>query len=141
MSPAVVNDGAIVIDDAYNANPASMISSIEAAREIARADGRGLVLVLGEMYELGKDAEALHDKVGRAAALARPRDIVSVKGLASKYHEAAKRYAVDGALVADADAAIAEVKARIRAGDVVLVKGSNGVGLAKVAAALRGEGA
>lgn len=138
MSPAIGPDGVIVIDDAYNANPASMVASIEAAREVARAEGRSLVLVLGEMYELGKESDALHDKVGRVAALARPREVIAVKGAAARYHEAAKRYAVGGAFVADADAAIVEARQRVAAGDVVLVKGSNGVGLAKVAAALRG---
>ncbi len=141
MSPATGPDGIIVIDDSYNANPASMIASIEAAREVARAEGRNLVLVLGEMYELGKESDALHDKVGRFAALARPRELISVKGAAARYQEAAKRYAVGGGFAFDADAAIVEARRRITAGDVVLVKGSNGVGLAKVAAALRGGAA
>jgi len=138
MSPSVIEGSVILIDDAYNANPASMIASIEAAREVARAEGRGLVLILGEMYELGKDAEALHDQVGRAAALARPRELIAVKGAAARYHESAKRYAVGGVFAADAEAAIGEARQRIHAGDVVLVKGSNGVGLTKLAAALRG---
>jgi UDP-N-acetylmuramoyl-tripeptide--D-alanyl-D-alanine ligase len=138
LSPVVVDGGMIVIDDSYNANPASMIASVDAAREVARAEERSLVLVLGEMYELGAESEALHERVGRVAALARPREMICVKGEAVRYHEAAKRYAVPSTLVADADAAIAEAKRRVGRGDVVLVKGSNGVGLARVAAALRG---
>lgn len=133
MVPRPRADGGLVIDDAYNANPASTIASIEAAREIARAEGRGLVLVLGEMYELGASAPALHDEVARAAAMARPRAMVAVKGLAARYHEAAKRYGITSELVDDADAALAAARRLVAPGDLVLVKGSNGVGLARVA--------
>lgn len=133
MFPRPRADGGLVLDDAYNANPASMLASIEAARDLARSEGRGLVLVLGEMYELGELAPALHDEVARAAALVHPRAIVAVKGLAARYHEAAKRYGVPSELVADADAALAAARRAARPGDVVLVKASNGVGLGRVA--------
>jgi UDP-N-acetylmuramoyl-tripeptide--D-alanyl-D-alanine ligase len=136
MFPRPRRDGGVVLDDAYNANPASTLASIEAAREIARAEGRGLVLVLGEMYELGDRAAALHDEVARAAAMARPRAVVAVKGLASRYHEAAQRYGVTSELVDDAEAAVAAARRLVAPGDLVLVKASHGVGLARVADAL-----
>lgn len=133
MFPRPRADGGLVIDDAYNANPASMLASIEAARDLARSEGRGLVLVLGEMYELGELATALHDEVARAAALVHPRALVAVKGLASRYHDAAKRYGVPSELVADADGALAAARRVAQPGDVILVKASNGVGLGRVA--------
>ncbi len=136
LSPIARADGAIVLDDAYNANPASMLASIETAREIARAEGRALVLILGEMYELGAQAEALHEQVGRAAAMARPRALLAVSGLASKYAESAKRYGVAFELLPDAAAATRAARALVAAGDLVLVKGSHGVGLGPLAAEL-----
>jgi UDP-N-acetylmuramoyl-tripeptide--D-alanyl-D-alanine ligase len=138
MMPLLRADGAVILDDAYNANPASTLASIEAAREIAKAEGRQLVLVLGEMYELGAAAEALHETVGRAAALARPRAIVAVKGLASRYLDAARRYGVPCDLVAGAPEALAAAQRVVQPGDLVLIKASNGVGLSPVARALGG---
>ncbi len=136
MSPRTRPDGAIILDDAYNANPASMIASIEAAREIARAEGRRLILILGEMYELGPQTEALHEEVARVAAFGRPAAIIAVKGLASRYLDAAKRYGVECELVADAAAALSVARRVIAPEDLVLVKASHGVGLSAVATAL-----
>lgn len=56
---------ATVIDDTYNANPLSMRRAIEAARETAQ--GRPLVLVLGEMREMGAQAETEHGRIGELA--------------------------------------------------------------------------
>jgi UDP-N-acetylmuramoyl-tripeptide--D-alanyl-D-alanine ligase len=126
--------GRIVIDDAYNANPASMRASIDAAREIADALERPLVLVLGAMRELGAESDALHEELGAHAAEARPRAIVSVAAPAL-----AARAKAEGAHVvevADATAALEAVGQLLAPGDVVLVKASNSIGLSRVAAAL-----
>lgn len=139
MLPRARADGTVILDDAYNANPASMMASIEAAREIARAEERRLILVLGEMYELGPDAAALHEEVARFAAFARPAAMVAVKGLASRYLDAARRYGVPCELVADAEGALAAARRAMGAGDLVLVKASHGVGLSPVATALAEE--
>lgn len=62
----------IVVDDSYNANPLSMERMIDAARTLAAENGRPLILVLGEMFELGDESEQAHTALGRQAAAASP---------------------------------------------------------------------
>lgn len=52
-----------IIDDTYNANPLSMVKAINTAHDIA--EGKNLVLVLGDMAELGKDEESVHKELGK----------------------------------------------------------------------------
>lgn len=136
------SDGTVVVDDAYNANPASMQSSIHAARELAEAASSRLVLVLGAMYELGELSSELHAELGRSAALAGPAALVVVGELAEPLAEAARaelRAAGSAARVehvATASEASVLVRELVRPGDVVLVKASNSVGLSAVARSL-----
>ncbi len=71
-------DGLIVVNDAYNANPASMVAAIEALTSIGRRRSRRTVAVLGEMKELGAEADDAHHEVGRAAAEAGVDVVVAV---------------------------------------------------------------
>ena len=135
-----VGDGISLVDDSYNASPLAVGRLLEL---LARAPGRR-VAVLGEMYELGDLAEEAHRDAGAKAATA--CDLLVAVGGAD-----AGRIA-DGArdagqpndsihLVEDADRAAELLRRVLRAGDVVLVKGSRGVGLDRAVAALTGEGA
>src|SRR5690606_32385394 len=63
LAPIELADGTVVIDDTYNANPGSVLASAAAAAEIASVRGARLVLVLGEMRELGPDSETYHRDV------------------------------------------------------------------------------
>ena len=102
---------------------------------VARGDGRHIA-VLGEMRELGPDAEAYHREVGAHAARLGIGPIIGVG-------ELARAYAPD-AWAADAQAAAAELSSTLRPGDAVLVKGSRAVGLELVADELiarHGDGA
>lgn len=60
----------IVLDDSYNANPLSMGRMVDSARLLAEENGLPLILVLGEMLELGDKAEDAHEALGRQAAQA-----------------------------------------------------------------------
>ncbi len=124
-------DGTIVIDDAYNANPASMLASIEAAQEIAQALERRLVLVLGPMFELGAESDALHERVGRAAAATRPARVIVVAS--DPLARAAAAGGAETLPVPDAREAESAALSAVSPGDVVLVKASNSVGLSRVA--------
>jgi len=116
-------NGAVVVDDCYNANPMSMRVALD---ELARAPGRR-VAVLGDMLELGPDERRFHEEIG---AYARERaDVVVTVG------PRAAAMAGDHA-VADAAQAAALVAELVRPGDTVLVKASRGVGLEAVAEAL-----
>jgi UDP-N-acetylmuramoyl-tripeptide--D-alanyl-D-alanine ligase len=118
--------GGLLINDAYNANPASMRAALE---HLATHEGR-LVAVLGDMAELGPTAPDYHREIGE---LARDLgvDVVLPVG------ELARGYANGGTPAArDADEAAAMIRGLVRPGDVVLVKGSRAVGLERVAEAL-----
>ncbi len=115
--------GIVLVNDCYNANPVSMRAALEHLASL-EADGRR-VAVLGEMRELGPEAEAFHRDV---AAHARGLGIGPIIGVGALAHA----YAPD-AWVPDADAAAEEVERHLKPGDAILVKGSRAVGLELVA--------
>ncbi len=124
--------GITVINDCYNANPASMQAALEHLQAIA--GGRRKLAVLGGMAELGDSATELHRRVGDGIAAAGLAVLVAVGPLAEEYgapEGAELRLAADAAEAAEAAAEL------VRPGDVVLIKGSRAVGLEAVAAKLR----
>jgi UDP-N-acetylmuramoyl-tripeptide--D-alanyl-D-alanine ligase len=130
--------GVRVVNDAYNANPESMAASLKAARWMAR-DGR-LVAVLGHMAELGPIALAEHEKLGQLIVRIGVDRLVTVGEPAEMIVCAAVREGhlpEDAASYGTGEEAVADVRAWVRPGDVVLVKGSRVVGLERVAEALR----
>ncbi|MBK7583046.1 MAG: UDP-N-acetylmuramoyl-tripeptide--D-alanyl-D-alanine ligase [Myxococcales bacterium] len=124
LVPVELGDGSIVIDDSYNANPASVLSSARTALEIASSRSARLLLVVGEMRELGPLSVSEHREVGRALAELGAARLIAVAGDANHLAEAA---GADATFVADADAALRLVLSELRPGDVVLVKASRGV--------------
>jgi len=114
--------GGLLLNDCYNANPVSMRAALE--HLTARASGRRRVAVLGEMAELGAGARAYHEEIGALVRELGIEHVIAVGGLARAY---------GGEWVADADGAAERLRAALRPGDVVLVKGSRSVGLEVVA--------
>lgn len=127
LSLLQLGDGTLLLDDTYNANPASMKSSIAAAREIAVARGARLVLVLGEMRELGASSRDEHAALARAVVESGASALVAIAGDAALLVDAARAARIDAAFAPDAGSAIDPVLARVQVGDVVLVKASRGV--------------
>lgn len=130
-------DGLVVINDSYNANPASTTSAVEALAVIGRRRGRRTVAVLGEMRELGDSAHAGHVEVGAAAA-ALGIDVVVVVGepaggIADGLRAADPPWDGEAIVTAGRDEALTWVRENVAAGDVVLVKASNGVALWEIA--------
>ena len=125
-----------LIDESYNANPASM----EAAINVLSVKPGRRIAVLGDMFELGKDEIDMH------AALSKPLEEagvarVIVTGECMRALKGALPRAMRGAWVRDWEAALEALKQELEDGDVVLVKGSNGVGLGKLVTALKEESA
>jgi UDP-N-acetylmuramoyl-tripeptide--D-alanyl-D-alanine ligase len=114
--------GLTVLDDCYNANPASMVAALETARGLAGA-GR-LVAVLGDMLELGPGEAAEHARLGALAA-----KLADVRAFLGPRNAGAAQAAESGeaARFLDAEQLWAWLQPRLRAGDVVLVKGSRGM--------------
>jgi UDP-N-acetylmuramoyl-tripeptide--D-alanyl-D-alanine ligase len=142
-----------VVNDAYNANPESMRAALAA---LTRLPGRRRVAVLGAMGELGPEADAEHDRLGRDVVRAGVDLLVSVGPDAVGVHTGAlaERSArdggghgqEDGALdsvqhVPDREAALRLLTAELGADDVVLVKASRSYGLEQLAADLLADGA
>ncbi len=129
-----------VINDAYNANPASTAAALKTAMTLGR--GRRTWAVLGEMAELGSFAASEHDRIGRLAVRLGIARLVVVGDRARPLFEAARLEGMtpeEATLVASVDEATALLKAALRPGDVVLVKASRAVGLERVALAIAGE--
>jgi len=138
METFVTDDGVRVINDAYNANPESMAAALKAARWIAR--DASLIAVLGPMAELGPIADEEHGRVGELATRLRVDRVITVGESARPIAVAAVREGVEPQNVAsfdDGEAALADVRAHARAGDVVLFKASRVAGLERLAEALR----
>jgi UDP-N-acetylmuramoyl-tripeptide--D-alanyl-D-alanine ligase len=123
----------LLLNDCYNANPLSMHAALVHLRD--RGAGRRLVAVLGGMAELGPDSPAYHREIGEAAERAGVDVLVAVGVLAGGYLAGAAGV-TDRRHVADADAALAEIRDLLAPGDCVLVKGSRTFGLEAVAEAL-----
>ena len=136
---AAIDGGSIqVVDESYNASPVSMRAAIATLAAIKPAKGGRRIAVLGDMLELGEQAPALH------AGLAEPLeqwniDLVFTAGslMAALFGRlpAARR----GGHAVDSQAAAAQVRAAVRPGDVVMVKGSAGSRMGRVINTLCGE--
>lgn len=117
--------GVVIIDDAYNASPESMLAAFETIAERPR-QGR-LLAVLGAMAELGALADESHQRVGRRAAEVFDAVAVLDSELGRVLADASGAY-----LVSDRESALIWVKNNARRGDLVLVKGSHSAGLEEV---------
>jgi len=121
--------GATLIDDSYNANPGSLNAAIET---LANAGGENW-LVLGDMRELGADAQLLHAEAGRRAKVAGITRLFTLGPLSA----AAAQAFGSGAEHFDTHSALAEALRSALKSDVrVLVKGSRGSAMDKVVGAL-----
>ena len=122
----------------------SLKSSLIAARELATERATRLVLVLGEMRELGAASVAAHEEIGRELGATGAAALVAVAGDAERFVSFARHAGIDAVFAPDADAALPLVRERLRPGDVVLVKASRGVHTERIVKALiasRGEAA
>lgn len=133
--------GAALLDDCYNANPASTVAALSTLFELAPVTNR--IAVLGDMRELGSQEEEGHRAVGRAAAEGGLKLLVAF-GEASKdlADEASRRgLSQDRILVTnDPETAADAVRAVLSENDVVLVKASRGTRLERVSELLTRPG-
>jgi UDP-N-acetylmuramoyl-tripeptide--D-alanyl-D-alanine ligase len=130
--------GVLLVDDCYNANPASMKAALRTVRQLA-GSGRALA-ALGDMLELGPAGDDLHRELGRDAAAAGLSTLATFGPRARLTHEAALAAGLDPASAfhtEDPQALAAFVRERLRPGDALLVKGSRGMKLERLVEALR----
>lgn len=118
-------DGGLVIDDTYNANPASL----RAAIDVLKAFSGQRWLVIGDMAELGDDAAALHAEIGRYAAQAGIDRVFTLGNLAQ---HAAQACASNAQAFTDLDALMTALDEGLGAEVTLLVKGSRSMGMERV---------
>jgi UDP-N-acetylmuramyl pentapeptide synthase len=130
-----------VLNDAYNANPASMRAALETLATLRNAGRR--VAVLGDMLELGSASEQFHRELGTLAATGVKPSLLACVGPQSRWTAQA---ACDAGLskeaivhYRDAPAAAAGLPALLRPGDLVLLKASRGTKLETVETAIMGQ--
>ena len=125
-----------LIDDAFNANPASVAASLEMlAAALPQGQGRRIA-VLGDMLELGPTGPALHAAIAEHPALARIAAVHTVGPLMEHLHKALPGR-VRGRHAETAEEMAANLPQRLRTGDVLLIKGSKGIKVSRVVDALR----
>ena len=121
--------GVTLIDDSYNSSPTALKRALDVVARETRAARK--VAVLGEMLELGSSSTELHEECGRAAARSGLRLLFTIGGQPARAlangATAAGMPASAVTYVERSDQAADVVKAALRAGDLVLVKGSRGI--------------
>ncbi|MFQ5346672.1 MAG: UDP-N-acetylmuramoyl-tripeptide--D-alanyl-D-alanine ligase [Rhodothalassiaceae bacterium] len=121
--PVPVRDGSfLVIDDAYNANPLSLAAALEALADIPTTPSGRRFAVLADMRELGPRGGDLHRALAPQLRAARLTEVIAV---GPQMRLLAETAGVPVTTADDAATALAETRKRVRAGDVVLVKGAN----------------
>ncbi|WP_380175176.1 UDP-N-acetylmuramoyl-tripeptide--D-alanyl-D-alanine ligase [Kineococcus sp. DHX-1] len=135
------SDGVTVVHDAYNANPDSVRAALKALVGMAADTGPGGTprrtwAVLGEMLELGAASRDEHDVVGRTVVRLDVDQLLVVGAGARPIYTGAVMegsWGEEAAFAPDVESALEFLRPRLRPGDVVLVKSSNGAGLARLA--------
>ena len=131
----VGNGAALIIDESYNANPASMRATLAV---LASEPAKRKIVMLGEMRELGDSSQRYHADLAGPVCDAGVQLAILVGESMAPLAEALEGR-IDFVHVPDAAAARDRLMAVLAPGDAVLIKGSNGVGLSAVVAALAGK--
>ncbi len=118
---------ALLIDESYNANPASMRAALDALATAPRVKFSRRIAVLGDMLELGHEAAALHRDL-KDAVVATGVDQVFACGPHMKGLYDALPQGMRGSYAAAAGDLAPDVAKALRAGDIVMIKGSNATG-------------
>jgi UDP-N-acetylmuramoyl-tripeptide--D-alanyl-D-alanine ligase len=129
--------GVGIIDDTYNANPVSMAAALETLVAV-KGGARGFI-VLGDMLELGASAGALHHDLGQAAGRCGAARIYACGSHGSDVVAGAQAagMAPSDLMAGDKKTITADLISRLQSGDWVLVKGSRGMAMETIVAAVR----
>ncbi|MBL7153855.1 MAG: UDP-N-acetylmuramoyl-tripeptide--D-alanyl-D-alanine ligase [Phycisphaerae bacterium] len=130
----------MVLDDCYNANPASMENALDILRNLQAEKNRRAVFICGDMAELGDDSERLHSCLGASIARAKVQLLIAVGDLAEIAAKSAQESAGGGLQVKcfkEARSACNNLHEFIKDYDIVLVKGSRSARLERAVAKLK----
>ena len=121
--------GVTIVDDSYNSNPAALAAALTSASALP---GKRYFAVLGAMLELGASSDEYHRKLGGEAVDEGFSTVFGVGDEARALVEAVRHRGGEGEWFASAKEVAPAIAARLEPGDVVLVKGSRGIGLEAV---------
>lgn len=128
MRAEILQAGSLtVLNDCYNANPASMKNALDILTNLGSERKRRLVFICGDMAELGRQTEQLHAELGASVAQAKVRLLLAVGEFAQTTAQAAKRdaeYDLQTKCFKDTSSACNNLKEFIKDDDIILVKGS-----------------
>jgi UDP-N-acetylmuramoyl-tripeptide--D-alanyl-D-alanine ligase len=131
--------GRTILDDCYNANPASMSAALATVIASVGSSARAFA-VLGDMLELGDEAAAMHRALGREAAFAGVSGLAAVGDFAAEVAAGAKEAGLSRSMITrDPEAAAGAVAEWSASGDWILVKASRGVRLERAVEALQAK--
>jgi len=135
-----LNEGIRIIDDTYNANPSSLRAALQTIKEL-KGKEQGLVVGLGEMMELGEETPRYHFDAGQLIAAVGARYLVVLGEHSRQVIEGARKGGMNTAqtqLVTTHAEMSDAIKAHVREGDLLFLKGSRKVALDKVVEAMKG---
>lgn len=130
-------DGVRIIDDSYNASPTSAAAALKL---LADSGGERTIAVLGDMYELGEETVHGHREVGQQAAALQIDYLCTVGQLAEEIAIGAINAGLNRDLVniyQEKTEAVSFLRSYLQKGDVVLIKGSRGMKMEEITAALQ----
>jgi UDP-N-acetylmuramoyl-tripeptide--D-alanyl-D-alanine ligase len=130
-----LGNGAFLIIDAYNANPASMREAVKTLQGLRRGSGDAVV-VLGDMLELGEQAEALHDQIGTLLADANIHELFLKGDLTKALAAGAIRRGFSAERITffeNPEEVVASLRFRLKKDDWILIKGSRKMKMEAVA--------
>jgi len=126
--------GMTVVNDCYNANPASVAAALDSV-SLMRAKRR-LVVVIGTMRELGAESAALHREAAERVLAAKPDVVAAIGDFVPAFDALGAAAAAVRVRGADPQAVVPELRELLRPGDLVLLKASRGVALERIIPAL-----
>ena len=129
--------GLTIIDDTYNANPASLIAAVEFAHWLAQRQRRPLALVVGTMLELGDKSDKLHATAAREILAFHPSLIAAVGAFATAFAPMGEWLGNRLITASDPTALGSKLKGALKGEEIVLLKASRGVALEQVLSYLR----
>jgi UDP-N-acetylmuramoyl-tripeptide--D-alanyl-D-alanine ligase len=137
LAPVRAKNGALILNDTYNANPDSMFVAFDTLRAMPLPHGGRKIVILGEMRELGASSAEEHSNLGQEIAASGGIDAAYLFGAEMKHaNDSLERVKFATAHYVDKAPLIERVLADITANDIVLVKGSRGTKMEEVVAAL-----
>lgn len=132
----------LIIDDSYNSSPKAVLAALETLNEILTPPGRRKIVVLGDMLELGPISEKSHFQIGKKISSYNFEMLITVGNLAKKIAEGAYQNGMREELIFKFDRSeevIKFLKEKIIFGDLILVKGSQGMRMEKIVKGIMAE--